>query len=137
MTTAPLDPANARRFILAGNARVTLESVKTGARFTFRVRQKDDGFYFVSVLTGSDNEADYTYLGTIRGGRYAHGRKSRICAAAPSAKAFEWAWPRLAAGSVPDGLRVWHEGRCGRCNRPLTVPESIASGLGPECAGRA
>ena len=31
-------------------------------------------------------------------------------------------------------LEVWHEGRCGRCNRALTVPESIASGIGPECA---
>lgn len=136
MTTAPLDPANARRFILAGNARVTLESAKTGARYTYRVRQKEDGFYFVSVLTGSDNEADYTYLGTIRDARYAHGRKSCIGADAPSAKAFEWAWPRLAAGAAPVGLNVWHEGRCGRCNRPLTVPESIASGFGPECAGR-
>jgi hypothetical protein len=29
---------------------------------------------------------------------------------------------------------VWHEGRCGRCGRKLTVPESIESGFGPECA---
>lgn len=27
----------------------------------------------------------------------------------------------------------WHEGRCGRCGRRLTVPESIESGFGPEC----
>jgi hypothetical protein len=35
--------------------------------------------------------------------------------------------------TVPDGLEVWHEGRCGRCNRKLTVPASIESGFGPEC----
>jgi len=28
---------------------------------------------------------------------------------------------------------VFHEGACGRCGRTLTVPESIASGFGPEC----
>jgi hypothetical protein len=28
---------------------------------------------------------------------------------------------------------VHHEGRCGRCGRTLTVPESIESGFGPEC----
>ena len=27
----------------------------------------------------------------------------------------------------------WHEGRCGRCGRKLTVPESIEAGYGPEC----
>jgi hypothetical protein len=30
-------------------------------------------------------------------------------------------------------LEFWHEGRCGRCGRRLTVPDSIASGYGPEC----
>lgn len=31
-------------------------------------------------------------------------------------------------------IEVWHEGRCGRCARRLTVPESILIGIGPECA---
>jgi hypothetical protein len=30
-------------------------------------------------------------------------------------------------------LEVWHEGRCGRCGRALTVPESVERGIGPEC----
>jgi len=33
-------------------------------------------------------------------------------------------------------LEIWHEGRCGRCNRKLTVPASIALGIGPECGQR-
>jgi hypothetical protein len=37
---------------------------------------------------------------------------------------------------MPDGVVIWHEGRCGRCGRRLTVPESIESGYGPECIGK-
>lgn len=135
---AQLSAELVKAFALAGNARLTLQSAKSGDRYTFRVRASDDGgLHFVSVLTGSDNESDYEYLGTIRADRYAHGRKSRITATAPSARAFEWAWPHIAAGRIPAALEVYHEGRCGRCNRPLTVPESIRTGFGPECAGRA
>jgi hypothetical protein len=137
METGQLDAAEAFRFILGGNATVTFESKSTGARFTYRVRVSEDGsIHFVSVLTGENNETDYAYLGTIRGAVFNHGKKSKIGADAPSAKAFAWAFPALAGGKMPTGLNVWHEGRCGRCNRKLTVPESIASGFGPECAGR-
>lgn len=143
MTTAQLDATAARAFILGGNATVTLESVKTGARFTFKVTSPDlddaAAPHFVKVLTGSDNEEDFAYLGLIRAATFTHARpeKTRISRDAPSAVAFAWAWPHLAAGRIPAGLNVWHEGRCGRCNRKLTVPESIASGFGPECSKRA
>lgn len=145
------------RFALAGNARLTLVSAKTAARFTYRVRlapRPAPNFatpryvWFVCVLTGSDNEGDFTYLGTISSEMrdphpptsraiFSWGRKSRIAGDAPSVHAFAWAWGHLAKGRLPDALEVWHEGRCGRCGRALTVPSSIAAGLGPECAGRA
>lgn len=35
----------------------------------------------------------------------------------------------------PTGLEVWHAGRCAKCRRELTHPDSIARGLGPICAG--
>ncbi len=31
------------------------------------------------------------------------------------------------------GYKLVHEGRCGRCGRTLTVPESVTEGIGPEC----
>lgn len=134
-----LDSASAvHAYALAGNATLTLQSVRTGVRFTYRLRAARDGkLTFVEVLTGADNEAAFAYLGTIRDDAFAHGRKSEISATAPSAAAFAWTWERVAAGHMPDTLEVWHEGRCGRCNRKLTVPESIASGIGPECAKHA
>lgn len=127
---------NIKSFILAGKARFTLRNPETGNRFTFRVKRADDnGPAFVSVLTGDDNDSSYTYLGTIFGdGNFVITRKSRISPDAPSAKAFAWAWRRLNVGADLGKAECWHEGRCGRCGRALTVPESIESGLGPECA---
>ncbi len=127
-------------FVLAGNARFTVVSKVTGKRFTFRVQTSKapsaaPGVFFVSVLTGSCNESDYTFLGTIFGGkRFVHGRRSKIGQGAPSAKAFAWFWAALSVRAVvPATCEVWHEGRCGKCGRALTDPESIAMGLGPKC----
>jgi Family of unknown function (DUF6011) len=130
--------AVAIQFILAGRARFTLVSGKTGQRFTFRVTQKDaTSPHFVGVLTGQDNESSYSFLGIIFGGKaYRQGRKSPISPEAPSAKAFAWAWGYLARGEMPPSCEVWHEGRCGRCSRVLTVPSSVELGFGPECASR-
>lgn len=127
-----------RDFLLAGNARFTLVSKRTGIRFTYRIRKPEEArpVHFVQVLTGSDNEASYTYLGTIFDGRrYAHGVRSKIRWEVPSARAFHWFWNLLNVNRLPDSLEVWHEGRCGRCGRALTVPTSIEAGIGPECAG--
>lgn len=133
------DGTIAKRFLLAGNAMVTLVSKRTGVRFTFRVRASDDGnCHFVSVLTGPNNNTDFSFLGTIFGKKnYAHGRKSRILPTAPSAKAFAWAWKFIERAEVPSECEVHHEGRCGRCGRALSVPSSISIGLGPECEGKA
>ncbi len=128
------------RFILAGNARVTLVSAKTGTRFTYRVvRPEAEGPFFVSLLNGSDNERDYVFLGTIfvnanTPAVFRHGTRSRIGPDAPSSRALAWAWNQyLSHGLIPPACEIHHEGRCGKCGRALTVPESIASGLGPIC----
>lgn len=123
-------------FALAGRAIFTLVSAKTGSRFTFRVSrckgESEDRPWFVSVLTGPDQ---YTYLGSIFPGslRFNRGKKSPIGTDAASFRAFSWSWEAFRAGQMPTALEVWHEGRCGRCGRRLTVPASILSGLGPEC----
>jgi hypothetical protein len=146
-------------FVFAGRAIFTLENSKTGQRFTYKVEQakarpEDAGRvlpFFVNVLTGSNNESDYSYLGCLWGDgteweglgsqtkpgalRYAHGRKSRIAEDAPSAKGIAWLAGKLARGeSLGSTMKVYHEGRCGRCGRLLTVPSSIESGIGPVCA---
>ena len=133
--------ATAKAFMLAGNATVTLVSLRTGTRFTYKLRASDDGqCHFVSLLSGPDNESDYKYLGRIARDIFFAGRKSPragdIGANAPSSLGFAFTWQALVQDVLPASLEIWHEGKCGRCNRKLTVPSSIASGFGPECADR-
>lgn len=126
-------PELAREFMLAGNARLTLKSIMTSKHYTYRIRKKDEDFWFVSVLTQGDNDTGYTYLGIITKHGYFLGRKSDFTQSSKCHVAFNWFWQHLARGRIPEQLEVWHEGRCGRCGRTLTVPESIESGFGPEC----
>lgn len=126
-----------RTFLLAGNARFTLVSKRTATRFSYRIRASEDKrVFFVGVLTGTNNEAHYAYLGTIRPAHleYTWGHKSKIAASAPSSNGFAWFWDHVRAGRLPATVEVWHEGRCGRCGRTLTVPQSIERGIGPDCA---
>lgn len=130
--TQMTDVGDIQRFVLAGNATLTLRSKMTGTRFTYRIRKPSETSpHFVKVLTGPE---DYTFLGTIfKEKDWAHGRRSPIAADALSSKAFAWFWHAMQHNIMPLALEVWHEGRCCRCGRALTVPESIRSGIGPEC----
>lgn len=130
--------ADVMTFLSAGKARFTLVSKATGVRFTYRVRAAKDGrIYFVSVMTGPDNEHSFTYLGTLTpdGLQFWHGRKSPILTSAPCAQAFAWFHRSVVLKADMSKVEFWHEGACGRCGRTLTVPESIERGIGPECAG--
>lgn len=160
-------------FIFAGNATFTLVSLKTGVRFTYKVRVKkedvtlleeqenmrlhaaehgnilefrpsffaSDVVYFVNLLRGPNNEQDFAYMGVVRKqpARFFWTEKSgKVGRGAPAHKALLWMLDQMNCRRDVLGhlTEVWHEGRCGRCGRKLTVPESIAQGLGPECAGR-
>jgi hypothetical protein len=123
------------KFILAGNATFTALNTETKNRFTFKVRKPEENTpHFVSVLYGQNNVKDYRYLGTIFDGtKYAHGKKSTINADAQSARVFKWLWNKLRNGGLPECVKIYHEGNCGKCGRKLTVPASIEQGFGPEC----
>jgi hypothetical protein len=134
--------ADAKTFALAGNATITLESLKTGAHYTFKVRESKAvenstkaPVHFVSLLTGPDNENDFKYLGLILPNRYVLTitKASKLSTGSAPVMAFNYFWSRP-DGAIPPQLVVRHEGRCGRCNRALTVPESIDRGLGLDCA---
>lgn len=131
-------------FLFAGNAILTVRSLKTGTRFTYKVKAKKaapgkpPALYFVSVLTGPENGSNYRYLGVIYEAtkRFKFTLGSHIRPSAPSALGWVWFYDRLLKNHLPETVEVWHEGRCGRCARRLTVPESVERGLGPECAGK-
>lgn len=130
----------ARLFIQAGNARITVQSQLTDMRYTFWIeKNEEEGVeperrsFFVRLLKGRDNTRDYTYIGMIRGTRFFVTKATRHMAEAAFVKGFEYIYKHLCAGRMPPHAEIWHEGACGRCGRPLTVPESIHRGIGPEC----
>jgi hypothetical protein len=136
-TTAQLsDAKEALAFVLGGNSTFTAVSEKTEARYTFKVRIADSkDTYFVSLLTGSDNTSDFSYMGIIptNSMEFRLTRKSAYNDDSTPVKAFRYVTNALKALEMPKSVAIWHEGKCGRCGRKLTVPESVASGFGPEC----
>ena len=123
--------------IFAGKALFTVENRKTGNRFTFKVCvcDRDENLYFVSVLNGPDNYYNYTYLGIVRNKvDFTLTKKSRYTENCQSYKVFKWLLANL--NNLPEFIEINHEGKCLRCGRRLTVPESIKSGFGPECINK-
>lgn len=132
-----------RDFILAGKAVFTISG--KSSRFTYRISRKDpdpgsrytEPTYFVGLLAGPDNQSDYRYLGILDPvtGHVRLTKNSKAGLDAPSYRAINWALPLLFAGAtMPPSFAIRHEWKCGRCGRALTVPESIDTGFGPECA---
>jgi len=128
-------------FVKAGRAKFTVKDLISGKRFTFKVNkhhEKESDLYFVSVLTGTNNDRDYTYLGLLddNGFRETHRTKVLWRNRKPG-DAFDWFY-RLSTyltsdKELPPNVEIYHAGCCGRCGKTLTVPSSIASGFGPEC----
>lgn len=148
-----------KEFVLAGKAIFTLEiphdwasEHDCAAHYTYKVVLKEgkdkpnggkwDDTYFVNLLSGPDNGTDYQYVGVLNKerGNVVLTRASKITNDCLSFRLLNRVlanlWSNTEEKILEAGFDVHHEGKCGRCGRRLTVPESIKSGLGPECAGR-
>lgn len=130
------------RFVFGGKATFTLVSVKTGTRYTYNVfgSDKNEKLFFAKVMYGRDNENDYAYMGAVSDrATLRETQKSAVKADDIRFRTLAGVLKHLAArtpGLATDVIEFWHEGRCACCGRKLTVPSSIESGIGPECAKR-
>jgi hypothetical protein len=151
-----MSPQHIKGFVLAGNALFSIKSLRTNCHYTFKVvramitigrhHHGDPGqpcnepeckgsrpvvppTWKVNVLSGRDNtrKENYRYIGSIRDGHFSYLASQTTS----STKGFAWVWKNL--DRVGERFEFHHAGRCGRCGRLLTVPESIESGIGPEC----
>lgn len=116
------------------NGCITIRSIRTGEHRTVKIstvqRGKLEGKRIVSLLTGPDNESSYDGFGFVDGNRITVWQRKRTAFFETLARMIES--PDRFAGKA----EYRAEGRCIRCNRKLTHPESIDSGIGPECAKR-
>lgn len=138
----PLSKENIERCALAGHAILTLQNGEN-KHYTYKITVADDtnNLYFVRLLTSFDNSADssYVYIGCY------FVDSNYFVPAKPYKSSPEFSWPkpiRLAKyffnnlhnmSTTESKLKVYHEGKCCKCGRRLTTPESIERGLGPEC----
>lgn len=131
--------AQAISFIQGGRATFTIQSAETGAHFTFTAKRAkgDDPKKPFFITHGGD------FLGTMWEatdgtliGKVIVGRKGAMDERSVQARrALNWTLGHtIANDAIPSNVTIQHEGKCCRCNRQLTHPESLASGIGPECA---
>lgn len=125
-------------FVLGGNATITLQSSVTRKRYTYNIKRhkENESLYFIHLLRGPDNTDDYSYIGCY----YSDNGVFVPCRTWKFEPTEEWPASLKAISyllkniyNVPSKLHVYHEGKCARCGRKLTTPESIITGFGPEC----
>ena len=124
--------------IATHNGIVTVENTNKGTHRTFRIKTQPTDAKFapgeriLSVLTGSDNTSDYTQVAFVKeDGRIILWRRYEQSQYAQVVRVLQYPEHYKAIGCV-----YHYEGHCRRCNRLLTTPESLRSGIGPVCDGR-
>lgn len=131
-----LKHSDALKFIKGGNSTFTFLNTQTGNRFTYSVKvlkktiDSENPLFYVKVLTSPDL---YQYIGYVTSDKFKHSHKSNISESCQSVKVFNYVFNKLVKGTLDEFIEIWHEGKCGKCGRKLTVPESIETGFGPEC----
>lgn len=131
--------SEALQFMTAGNATVTMVDLREEKRFTYKLMASDDNrFLWIKMLNGPDNQNNYVdiFVFTIKDGNpilQFTRRSHRVSETSPGVEMFKKVFMNLLIEREMQWLEVWHTGRCCRCGRLLTVPESIAQGIGPEC----
>lgn len=143
-----------KNFFVAGNSTFTVKVPEAFAsqhgcnlHYTFKIQASEPSekfpkpAHFVKLLTGSDNTSDYSYMGKLvpETGEVNLTAKSCVGEGAWSLRIVRRVLAQMFEGEglaaiQAAGWDIDHMGKCGRCGRPLTVPESIECGIGPDCA---
>lgn len=129
--------------ILAGNCTITFKNELNQKRFTYKIKKfkRNENLFFVHVLSGCNNEKDYSYLGRIivknleqKQIEFDSSKGSKISTDALSFKGFKYLIEATTIHhKMNENMCIYHEGKCARCGRKLTDPDSIIRGIGPEC----
>lgn len=130
---AVVENSKVKDFLLAGNCRCNIENLKTGNRFTYKIKRSKDvkHMYFVYVESG---------LGDIYGGYfyvnanvfdYRKGEKGKLDIEDVRIKALLYVLNK--APHLPSNVIVEHTGHCGRCDGKLDDLDSIKCGICSLC----
>jgi Family of unknown function (DUF6011) len=138
------------RFLFAGKATFVCENAK-GDHFTYRVSSVENEWprgsgkkqttYFLNVKAPggkrwpNGSQSPWRYIGILNtNGTIKLTGKSEFKNGDQLYSVAVWAITQVLEGNLlPDGYKIRHAGKCGRCNRELTDPTSISRGIGPDC----
>jgi len=126
------------------NGTYTIQSKTTGEHRTFKIHtQAADaefapGRRIVSLLSGPENTSDYAGFAFIDddGIRVWSSKRGQGLWETYAKMLWELSIDGAFSTWAAKGFTIMGEGRCIKCDRLLTTPESVASGIGPVCAGR-
>lgn len=118
-----------------GKVIFTFLNKETENHRTFKICKSDfaDGKIVVSLLTGGDNTFNYTSFGFLDPITYRVSIWKKFQNVENYPK-YGRIIERMFTDLLPEKLVVSHSGKCFKCGRTLTTPESIESGIGPVCA---
>ncbi len=132
-------------FFLGGKSIFTVQNNETGEHRTYKIRKAKanprypNPAWFISQMTGTDNESHYSNVGKVnpQTGGVTLTAVSKFAEGSPQLKAARWVCGKIfpLIQPIDDRIDIRHSGRCGRCGRTLTTPESLDRGIGPECWG--
>lgn len=114
---------------------------KDGDNRTLRIKEGFEnrpGSQIAEYLMGQDNDSDYRAFATVEGDRVSVWKRFRASAEAGNNRtviALNFLVGADEAKQQECGIRyAIKSGNCYRCNRTLTVEDSVMRGLGPVCA---
>ena len=131
--SAVVDNQKVKDYLLGGNCRCNIENLKTGNRFTYKIKRSKDvkHMFFVYVESG---------LGDIYGGYfyvnanvfdYRLGKSGKLDKEDIRIKALLYVLNK--APYLPSNVIVEHTGHCGRCGKKLDDLDSIKCGICSLC----
>jgi hypothetical protein len=127
------------------NGILTVKSTRSGEHRTFQIKTQGEDARFapgrrvVSLLIGPDNTSNYRSFGfvvtTPDGVRIQLWRKYSKAESFLQFDRLATLLERLDYHIAKGSVEINLEGRCIRCNRLLTTPNSVRKGIGPVCEG--
>lgn len=144
--THKINPILLPDLFFAGRAVLTFKNETKGTHMTVKVKQARDKkdrkiklpVFFVSISLLGDSEQGMIFAGTIFQETGTFKLSAGVNPEGRLAKAFLYLVSAVKNPSLlpQSNVSFQHEGRCCSCAMPLTHPQSISTGLGPDCLER-
>jgi len=104
-------PRTHLNFTLSGDSIITLHSLRTGRRFTYRILKAPlahTSLYYIDLLNGTHSDDTFYPLGRIESMNYIYSHHSPILSDHESNLAFTFFWHNLLFGRIHPDLEIIH-----------------------------